>query len=239
MSTSSQNHSAIAAESVWKFYGDFPALRDISFSVENGQCLALLGRNGAGKTTLLRILAGLSVPSRGHVKVLGTVVREQETRRRIGVLGHAIGIYDELSAIDNLKLFGQLYGLENPKRSAEEWLERTGLTRVAHGLVREFSRGMRQRLAVARAFLHNPDVLLLDEPFTALDDRAIAVLQDLLRTALANGKTVMMSTHQLREALELATHVALVNRGKIGYTGERTREMLEDPGWLYRNYGEA
>jgi ABC-type multidrug transport system ATPase subunit len=98
---------------------------------------------------------------------------------------------------------------------------------------------MRQRLAVARAFLHDPQVLLLDEPFTSLDDRAIAVLQGVLKGALADGKTVVMSTHQLREALELATHVVLINRGKMAYHGDRTREMLEDPGWLYRHYGEA
>jgi heme exporter protein A len=110
---------------------------------------------------------------------------------------------------------------------------------VSDGLVREFSRGMRQRLAVARAFLHKPALLLLDEPFTALDDRAIAVLQGLLKSALAEGRTVIMSTHQLREALELATDVALINRGKLAFRGERTREMLEDPGWLYRQYGEA
>jgi heme exporter protein A len=95
------------------------------------------------------------------------------------------------------------------------------------------------RLAVARTFLHNPSLLLLDEPFTALDDRAIAVLQDLLKTALSEGRTIIMSTHQLREALELATDVALINRGKLAYTGQRTQEMLEDPAWLYRNYGEA
>jgi ABC-type multidrug transport system ATPase subunit len=95
---------------------------------------------------------------------------------------------------------------------------------------------MRQRLAVARAFLHDPEVLLLDEPFTALDDRAIALLQGLLRTALEQGKTVIMSTHQLREALELATHVGLLNRGKLAFYGDRTPEMLADPGWLYRNY---
>ena len=119
-----------------------------------------------------------------------------------------------------------------------EWLERTGLDRVRDGLVREFSRGMRQRLAVARAFLHEPSVLLLDEPFTALDDRAIALLQTLLRDALAGGRSIVISTHQLREALELATHVALLVRGRLAYTGERTAEMLEDPGWLYRHYGE-
>jgi ABC-type multidrug transport system ATPase subunit len=92
---------------------------------------------------------------------------------------------------------------------------------------------------VARAFLHEPSVLLLDEPFTALDDRAIAVLQTLLAEARSTGRTVILSTHQLREALDLATHVALVNRGRLAYTGARTTEMLEDPGWLYRNYGEA
>ena len=129
--------------------------------------------------------------------------------------------------------------IPDPDAAASKWLERVGLERVATGLVREFSRGMRQRLAVARAFLHDPRVLLLDEPFTALDDKAIAVLQAVLREAIAEGKTVMMSTHQLREALELATHVALVVRGKIAYHGERTHEMLADPTYLYRTYGEA
>jgi heme exporter protein A len=132
-----------------------------------------------------------------------------------------------------------LYGIQNPRQAAMEWLERTGLDRVSDGLVREFSRGMRQRLAVARAFLHNPALLLLDEPFTALDDRAIAVLQGLLKSALAEGRTIIMSTHQLREALELATDVALINRGKLAFRGDRSAEMLEDPGWLYRHYGEA
>lgn len=231
--------TALAIEGVWKFYGDFPALRDITFNVEPGSCVALLGRNGAGKTTLLKILAGLSRPAKGQVKLFGQDATERSSRASIGVLGHGIGIYDELSAIENLKLFANLYALADPERKAMEWLERTGLERVKDGLVREFSRGMRQRLAVARAFLHNPQVLLLDEPFTALDDRAIAVLQTVLREALAEGRTVLMSTHQLREALELATHVALVNRGKLAFTGERTREMVEDPGWIYRHYGEA
>jgi heme exporter protein A len=148
-------------------------------------------------------------------------------------------VYDELSAIENLRLFAKLYRLPDAERAAHEWLERTGLERVRDGLVREFSRGMRQRLAMARAFLHGPSVLLLDEPFTALDDRAVAVLQTVLRNALAEGRTVIMSTHQLREALELATHVALINRGRIAFHGERTDEMLSDPGWVYSRYGES
>ena len=231
--------TAVAIEGVWKFFGDYPALRDISFTVDGGACLALLGRNGAGKTTLLRILAGLSKPARGSISVLGKDARAEITRQKIGVLGHGIGVYEELSAYENLRLFARLYGIPDPNKTAREWLERTGLDRVRDGLVREFSRGMRQRLAVARAFLHNPSLLLLDEPFTALDDRAIKVLQDLLTSALREGRTIIMSTHQLREALELATDVALINRGKLAFRGERTPEMAEDPGWLYRHYGEA
>ncbi|QOY91218.1 heme ABC exporter ATP-binding protein CcmA [Paludibaculum fermentans] len=230
---------ALAVEGVWKFYGDYAALREVSFDIEPGQCVALLGRNGAGKTTLIRILAGLSRPSRGVVKVFDTDFQNRTTRNRIGILGHGIAIYDELSAYENLRLFASLYGLEKPDAAANHWLERTGLDRVKDSLVREFSRGMRQRLAVARAFLHDPQMLLLDEPFTALDDRAIALLQNLLRDALKEGRTVLMSTHQLREALELATHVVLINRGKLAHRGLRTQEMLDDPGYLYRTYGEA
>jgi len=231
--------TAVRVEDLWKYYGDYPALRKISFTVDAGACMAVMGRNGAGKTTMLRILCGLSNPARGSVEVLGAPARAPETRARVGILGHGIGIYDELSALENLRLFGRLYGLESPDRAAGHWLERTGLDRVKDGLVREFSRGMRQRLAVARAFLHEPKVLFLDEPFTALDDRAIATLQGLLRDALEEGRTVLMSTHQLRESLELATNVALINRGRLVYTGVRTDEMLADPGWLYRHYGEA
>ncbi len=230
--------AALEVSKVWKYYGDFPALRNIQLSIEPGSTVALLGRNGAGKTTLLRIIAGLSKASEGSVSIQGSSVREQATRRRIGVLGHGISLYDELSATENLVLFAKLYGLDDPEKKALAWLERTGLDRVRDGLVREFSRGMRQRLAVARAFMHEPEVLLLDEPFTALDDRAIAVLQSLLADAHAFGRTIVLSTHQLREALELATHVALIQRGQLAFTGERTQQMVDDTSWLYRTHGE-
>jgi heme exporter protein A len=231
--------SAVVVDGVWKFYGDYAALRDIHLEAGKGSCLALIGRNGAGKTTLLRTVAGFSRPGKGEIRVFGTPPREAETRRQMGFIGHGISVYDELSALENLTLYGKLYGLADPRRSALEWLERTGLERVKDGLVREFSRGMRQRLAVARAFLHEPSVLLLDEPFTALDDRAIAVLQRLLREALAAGKTIVMSTHQLREALELASHVALLVRGKVAFHGPCTPEMVSDPGYVYARYGEG
>jgi heme ABC exporter ATP-binding subunit CcmA len=231
--------NAVGVEGVWKFYGDYPALRDVNLEAEPGSCLALIGRNGAGKTTLLRTVAGFSRPGKGRISIFGNSPREPEARRKMGYIGHGISVYDELSAVENLTLYGKLYALPDPRKRAMQWLERTGLERVKDGLVREFSRGMRQRLAVARAFLHEPQVLLLDEPFTALDDRAIAVLQRLLREALTEGKTIVMSTHQLREALELATHVALLNRGAVAFHGACTPEMVTDPGWVYARYGEA
>ncbi len=220
---------AVAADRVWKYFGDYPALRGASLEVTKGACLALLGRNGAGKTTFLRILAKLSRPNKGTVEIDG----------RIGYLGHGIGVYDDLSALENLTFFGQLAGLENPKEAANSALDRVGLGRVKEGLAREFSRGMRQRLAIARAFLHDPELLVLDEPFTSLDDRAIAVLQHLLEGARARGSTIIMSTHQIREAMELASDVALLERGRLVFAGPRSSEMLLDPGWLYRTYGEV
>ena len=220
--------SSVEIRDVWKYYGDYPALREITLSVNPGECLALLGRNGAGKTTLLRIAAGLSRAAKGEIKIDGG----------IGWLGHGIGVYDELSALENLTIFAQLHDVAQPVQKALEWLERTSLIRVKDARVREFSRGMRQRLAVARAFIHDPAVVLFDEPFTSLDDRAIALLQSLFADALRQGRTVVMSTHQLREAMELATHVALLQRGRLIFHGARPAEMVSDPTWLYRTYGE-
>ncbi len=221
--------SAVSVENVWKYFGDFPALREVNFTLESGNCLALLGRNGAGKTTLLRILAGLSSASTGAVKL--------PDRRRAAYLGHNIGIYDELSAEENLRLFAQLYELPDANKTAAKWLERVNLLHVAESPVREFSRGMRQRLALARVFQHEPEMLLLDEPFTSLDDRAIALLQDLMREAKARGATIVLSTHQLKEALELASDVVLLRRGQISYRGPRTDAMVHDPSAIYRDYG--
>ena len=229
--------AVLEVNGVWKYFGDFPAVRNVSFTVQAGECVALLGRNGAGKTTLLRMLSGLSNPSQGEVKLFGGSPREQKTRRRVGMIGHGIGIYDELTARENLQIFARLFEVDS--RKCDEWLERTDLARVKDGRAREFSRGMRQRLAIARAFLHDPRFLILDEPFTSLDDRAIALLQRLLHEGLQRGVTVIMSTHQIREAMTLATHCVLLNRGQVAYAGERNEAMLADPGWIYQQYGEA
>ena len=231
--------AAAEAQGLWKYFGDYAALRDVSLSVAPGATLALIGRNGAGKTTLLRLFAGLSRAGRGSVLLAGLNPRESQARRRVGWLGHGISLYEDLSATENLRLFAELYGVAEPAATARAWIERVNMRHAADGLIREFSRGMRQRIALARAFLHDPELLLLDEPFTSLDDRAIALLQSLMREATARGRTVIMSTHQLREALELATSVALLARGRLVHSGPRTQHMVDDPAWLYAQYPDA
>src|SRR5579875_3442885 len=213
---------AILLENVWKYYGDYPALRNYSLKIEEHSCWALIGRNGAGKTTLLRIL--------------GEPPRSARARRQIGFLGHGIGVYEELTARENLVFFARLAGMAHHAAVADTWLERVGLTGAGNMPVRQFSRGMRQRLALARTFLHRPSVLLLDEPFTSLDDRAIRMLTELLEEARQRGATIVLSTHQIREALAAASHVGVMENGKLRYAGERTAEMLEDPSLLYSFY---
>ncbi len=221
---------AIELAGVWKFYGDYAALRDITLAVEEGSCCALLGRNGAGKTTLLRILAGLSSFERGQAQLFGVSPRQVHA----GFLGHGIGVYEDLSARENLHFFARVAEVAQPESVAAEWLERVGLANASDMLVRQFSRGMRQRLALARTFLHKPKILLLDEPFTSLDDRAIAMLSELLVESRRRGATIILSTHQLREAMAIASHVALIENGRLRHAGERTEAMLDDPGLLYR-----
>ena len=228
--------AAVSIEQLWKFYGDYPALKDLTLQLPEGSCCALLGRNGAGKTTLLRILAGLSPHQRGEVRLFGSAPRSGEARRQLGFLGHGIGVYEDLTAQENLEFFARISGFG--AGSCHQWLERVGLGKVATMAVRQFSRGMRQRLALARTFLHQPRTLLLDEPFTSLDDRAIAMLSELLTEARERGATIVLSTHQLREALAIASDVALIENGRLRFAGERTAAMLEDPGFLYRAHSE-
>ena len=189
---------AVELDQVWKFYGNYAALREFTLTIEEGRCLALLGRNGAGKTTVLRILAGLSPFQRGTVRLFGQASRSPAARRQIGFLGHGIGVYEYLSARENLSFFAHVCKVKNSRAAVESWLERVHLLKVADVPVRQFSRGMRQRLALARTFLHSPKILLLDEPFTSLDDRAIHMLSELLLEARGRGASIILSTHQIR-----------------------------------------
>lgn len=195
----------LRAEGVWRFFGDFPALRDVSLEVNAGECVALLGPNGAGKTTLLKLLARLARPQKGTL----TLPEPRDT----GYLGHGLGLYEDLSAIENLEFWGELYGAD--KNRATAWLQRVNLADVASAPVRQFSRGMRQRVALGRAFLHEPKLLVLDEPFTGLDQASVELLQSLLLEALKRGAAIILSSHQIPEAMSLATNVVRLDRGRL------------------------
>ncbi len=224
---------AILARGVSKFFGDFPALRDVDLEVKPGRVLAMLGRNGAGKTTLLRILAGLSAPTKGEIAFPFSDSDGRDRRSRIGVVGHGTWIYDDLTADENLRFFCRLYGVADASSVVDDWLKRVGLERFRHARAAEYSRGMRQRLTLARAFLHEPSILLLDEPWTSLDDRAIALLSSLIRASRERGRCVVICSHQLREAMEVADEVALLHRGRIAYRGLVDDSLRHEPQSLY------
>ncbi len=205
-----------------KTFGLRPVLRGVDLTVEAGQFMALFGPNGAGKTTLIRILAALSKPSMGAVRVAGYELprRADAVRQRLGVVLHQPLLYDDLTARENLRFFARMYNLEDAADRATAVLKQVGLAARADDVVRTFSRGMQQRLSIGRALLHDPDILLLDEPYTGLDPEAAALLDRLLRAVIADRpRTILMTTHDLARGLALADKIAILSGGKIAHSG--------------------
>ncbi len=200
-----------------KRFGLKNVLRGLDFSVQPGEFVALLGPNGAGKTTFLRILASLSKPSLGQVKIAGYKLPDQSAavRMRLGVVSHMPLLYNDLSAEENLQFYGRMYNLAKLEARINEVLEMVGLAARRKDLVRTFSRGMQQRLAIGRAVLHDPDVMLFDEPYTGLDQDASEMLDGVLRSVAAEGRTVVMTSHDLARAEDLATRFDILSRGVI------------------------
>lgn len=200
-----------------KRFGLKTVLRGIDFDVQPGEFVALLGPNGAGKTTFLRILASLSRPSLGEVRVAGYRLPYESAavRARLGVVSHLPLLYGDLTAEENLRFYGKMYNLFHLETRITEVLELVGLEPRRRDLVRTFSRGMQQRLAIGRAVLHNPEVILFDEPYTGLDQDASAMLDDVLRSVAAKGRTVVMTSHDLARAEDLATRFDILSHGVI------------------------
>ena len=201
---------------VSRYFGRRRALSDVSFSAEAGRVVALLGANGSGKSTVLSIAATLLDPSAGEVRYGRVTAREAgpELRRRIGVLGHDLYIYPELTAAENLRFFAELYGLDAVAERVSEALASAGLSDRTDDPVASFSRGMRQRLALERTLLHQPRVLLLDEPFTGLDDLSSMALRQRLVRERTRGAIVLVTTHDLEAIDDLADDAFVLSRGR-------------------------
>jgi heme exporter protein A len=224
----------IQARDLFKSFGPRVALAGVNVSVEAGEFVTLVGPNGAGKTTLLRILATLTRPTSGAVRIAGLDPARagSEVRRRIGFLSHQTLLYDDLTAEQNLRFYARMYDLDAAAARVDDLLERVGLAARRDDLVRTLSRGMHQRLALARSVLHWPQVLLLDEPYTGLDPQAAQALTDLLVELVGEGGTILLTTHNLERGLALGRRVVMLVRGRV--VCDKPRDSI-DPA----TFGEA
>lgn len=205
-----------------KSFGLKPVLRGIDLSIEAGERVALLGANGAGKTTLLRILAGLTRQTAGEITIAGLDLNQQtrEVRRMVGFVAHQPYLYDDLTALENLLFFARMYAVERPQKRATELLGRVGLDKKARERASSLSRGQLQRLALARALLHAPRLLLLDEPDTGLDQDGLELLAAILQEHHAQGGTILFTTHDLEVAIRRSDQVAMLHNGHLAYQKE-------------------
>jgi heme exporter protein A len=222
---------ALEARGVEKWFGVHPAVRGVDFSLSAGEFLTLFGPNGAGKSTLLRLLAGALRPTAGEVRIGGTALDYGEAawRRRVGVLSHQSYLYGQLTAVENLRLYGRLYALPDREARVRAMLTEVGLAERADDQVRGFSRGMQQRLALARTLLHDPEIVLLDEPYTGLDAHAAAMLRGVLERLKDGRRTVVLVTHNLSQGLEMADRVAVQVGGR--WVSDEPRAALDMAGF--------
>jgi heme exporter protein A len=212
---------SIEARGLDKSFGATPVLRGVNLAVAAGSGVMIIGRNGAGKTTLVRILAGLSRSTAGEALLFGRASRELDPalRRRVGLLAHQSFLYPNLTARENLEFYAKIYGLGDShigsRGDITRWFERVGLAAAANERVRTFSRGMEQRLALARAMLHAPDVLLMDEPFAALDTDGVVLAATLIREALERGCAIALTAHEPLELEGIALDLLEIVRGRL------------------------
>ncbi len=227
----------IEVKNLTKRFGVKTVLKGLDFQVQEGEFVALLGPNGAGKTTFLRILSSLSRPSFGKVTISGYKLPDQAAavRRRLGVVSHQPLLYGDLTAEENLRFFAKMYGLNQPAARITQVLELVGLVSRRRDLVRTFSRGMQQRLAIGRAVLHDPEVMLFDEPHTGLDQDASQMLDGILKEVAARTRTVVMTSHDLARTGDLASRFDVLSRGRVIASVQRGDINPNDLLAFYRN----
>jgi heme exporter protein A len=208
-------------------------LRGIDLSIKQGETVAILGPNGAGKSTLLKVLSTLIKPTTGQVMINGLNLKKNqlEIKKLFGYLPHSSLLYDQYSPLENLVFFGELYGVNNPEKRATELVKEVGLSFFLNEPVKNFSRGMIQRIAIARAIVHEPKILYLDEPHTGLDQGAIAILNNVIVSMKVKGTTTLMVTHDFKQAAEICDRILIMKNGKIVddfKLKERNLDLLND-----------
>jgi len=222
----------IETQGVGRRFSGINAVDNVDLGVGAGEAVALFGPNGAGKTTLLRMIATLLRPTRGTLRLFGRSVGDggAYARRRIGFLSHQSFLYPDLTPTENLEFYARMFRVSTPALRVRELLDQVGLVGWAHRPVRTLSRGLEQRCALARALLHQPDLLLMDEPFTGLDVDASKMLRDRLKQAHAGGTTLIMTTHDMTQGFDVCQRAIVLVRGRLVWTGAidaRERESFE------------
>lgn len=220
-----------------KSFDNKRVIQDIDLTVPDGESLAVFGPNGAGKSTLIGMLSGLIRPTSGEIRIEGADLRDDpRIRGKVGLVSHQPLLYTELTARENLVFYGRLFDVPDLSRSIPDILKLVGLELRTDDLVRTYSRGMVQRLAIARALLHNPTILLLDEPFTGLDQQAGRFLERVVQDRAAKGSTVIMATHNLRQGFGLCRQFLMLRRGQVVYHADRNDLDEERLATIYDQY---
>ena len=228
--------NAVEVKHLSKVFGTRKAVDDVSFELPEGSFLSIFGPNGAGKTTLLRVLSTLARPTSGEAFVAGIDVREEpdEAREHIGLISHQSMLYPDLTAEENLLLYAKLYGVEDPEARVAELLDAVGLAHRKLDLVRTLSRGMTQRVSIARALVHDPDVVFLDEPYSGLDPHAVEIFDELIES-VRGDRTFVMVSHDLAKGFAMCTHALVLARGRVVVFAPKDELDYDEFSALYRD----
>jgi heme exporter protein A len=227
MGLTANGSPVVEAKDLFRSFGRKEALSGVTLDVHAGECVALFGPNGAGKTTLLKTFAGLLRPTRGSASIQGhPLPGDSAVRRRVGIVSHHSLLYDALTAMENVVFAARLYGVAEPRAAATRAVERMGMSSKMNVPVRSLSRGMQQRVSIARATVHSPAVILADEPYSGLDDEGSRSLTTLLGELRSAGAAMIVVTHNISEGLALATHAAVINAGRIA--GVTRRDAVDE-----------
>jgi len=204
----------ITVKNISKSYGGIIALKNIDLDIVKGEFVVVLGPNGAGKSTLLKVISTILRPSSGKI-LIDNKDNSEELRKLIGFLSHESYLYENLSALENLKFYAELYDISNPSEKARDLINKVELDSRADDLISNYSKGMKQRISLCRALLHDPEILLLDEPYSGLDLLAVSIIDELLNDLHSSGKTILMSTHSHEESINLGQRTLVLANGEL------------------------